>query len=129
MITWRLVQEVCTARDTDYRLSELDPSEFGPVTGCPTSLVFIDTDARFQKLIGFGGAFTVTLGLEKDFRERIVDTPISETGIFGAACGAALMGMRPIADVQYGDVLDAGDDDPAAATAVPQGTAHQGEVV
>lgn len=54
---------------------------------------------------GYGGAFTVTLGLEKDYKERIIDTPISETGIFGAACGAALMGMRPIADVQYGDFL------------------------
>lgn len=54
---------------------------------------------------GFGGAFTVTLGLEKDFRDRIIDTPISETGIFGVACGAAAMGMRPIADVQYGDFL------------------------
>jgi len=54
---------------------------------------------------GFGGAFTVTLGLEKDFRDRVIDTPISETGIFGAACGAAIMGMRPIADVQYGDFL------------------------
>ncbi len=54
---------------------------------------------------GFGGAFTVTLGLEKDFRERIVDTPISEVAIFGMACGSAVMGMRPIADVQYGDFL------------------------
>jgi len=54
---------------------------------------------------GYGGAFTVTLGLEKDFRERVIDTPISESGIFGAACGAAIMGMRPIADVQYGDFL------------------------
>ena len=54
---------------------------------------------------GFGGAFTVTLGLEKKFRERIIDTPISELGIFGTACGAAIMGMRPIADVQYGDFL------------------------
>ncbi len=54
---------------------------------------------------GYGGAFTVTLGLEKDFRDRIIDTPISEIGIFGAACGAAIMGMRPIADVQYGDFL------------------------
>jgi len=54
---------------------------------------------------GYGGAFTVTLGLEKDFRDRIIDTPISEVGIFGAACGAAVMGMRPIADVQYGDFL------------------------
>lgn len=54
---------------------------------------------------GFGGAFTVTLGLEKEFRQRIVDTPISEIAIFGMACGAAVMGMRPIADVQYGDFL------------------------
>ncbi|OYT15143.1 MAG: alpha-ketoacid dehydrogenase subunit beta, partial [Bacteroidetes bacterium 4572_77] len=44
---------------------------------------------------GYGGAFTVTLGLEKDFRERMIDTPISEIGIFGVACGAAMMGMRP----------------------------------
>ena len=54
---------------------------------------------------GYGGAFTVTLGLEKDFRERMIDTPISEIAIFGMACGAATMGMRPIADVQYGDFL------------------------
>lgn len=54
---------------------------------------------------GFGGAFTVTLGLEKEYEERIIDTPISEIGIFGYACGAAVMGMRPIADVQYGDFL------------------------
>lgn len=54
---------------------------------------------------GYGGAFTVTLGLEKDFRERVIDTPISEAGFFGAACGAAIMGMRPIVDVQYGDFL------------------------
>ena len=54
---------------------------------------------------GFGGAFTVTLGLEKRFPDRILDTPISELGFFGAAIGAAMMGMRPIADVQYGDFL------------------------
>src|SRR5579864_5564651 len=54
---------------------------------------------------GFGGAFTVTLGLENRFPDRMLDTPISELGFFGAAIGAALMGMRPIADVQYGDFL------------------------
>ena len=55
---------------------------------------------------GFGGAFTVTLGLSKEFgHERILDTPISEILIAGAACGAAMTGMRPIADVQYGDFL------------------------
>ena len=54
---------------------------------------------------GWGGAFTVTLGLEKEFPGRMVNTPISEAGLMGAALGAALMGMRPIADVQYSDFL------------------------
>ncbi len=54
---------------------------------------------------GWGGAFTVTLGLEQDFRNRILDTPVSEAGLFGVALGAALMGLRPVADVQYGDFM------------------------
>ena len=55
---------------------------------------------------GFGGAFTVTLGLSKEFgHERILDTPISEILICGAAVGSAMTGMRPIADVQYGDFI------------------------
>jgi len=54
---------------------------------------------------GFGGAFTVTLGLEARFPRRMINTPISEAAIFGMACGAAAVGMRPIADVQYGDFL------------------------
>jgi pyruvate/2-oxoglutarate/acetoin dehydrogenase E1 component len=54
---------------------------------------------------GWGGAFTVTLGLEKKFPDRMLNTPIAELGSFGVACGAAMMGMRPIADVQYGDFL------------------------
>ncbi len=55
---------------------------------------------------GFGGAFTVTLGLSQEFgHQRILDTPVSEIAIAGVAIGAALAGMRPIADVQYGDFL------------------------
>ncbi len=54
---------------------------------------------------GWGGAFTVTYGLEKEFADRMVNTPISEAGLTGAALGAAMMGMRPIADVQYADFL------------------------
>lgn len=54
---------------------------------------------------GWGGAFTVTLGLEKLFPDRIITTPISEIAIFGAALGSAVMGMKPIADVEYGDFL------------------------
>src|SRR6202167_3916688 len=54
---------------------------------------------------GWGGAFTVTLGLEQKFSDRMLNTPIAELGSFGVAAGAAMMGMRPIADVQYGDFL------------------------
>lgn len=54
---------------------------------------------------GWGGAFTVTLGLEKNYPERMINTPIAELGFFGLATGAAMMGLRPIADVQYGDFL------------------------
>jgi pyruvate/2-oxoglutarate/acetoin dehydrogenase E1 component len=54
---------------------------------------------------GFGGAFTATLHLEKKFPDRMLNTPIAELGFFGAGVGAAMMGMRPIVDVQYGDFL------------------------
>jgi pyruvate dehydrogenase E1 component beta subunit len=54
---------------------------------------------------GWGGAFTVTLGLEDEFPDRMLNTPIAELGFFGVAVGAAIMGMRPIVDVQYGDFL------------------------
>jgi pyruvate/2-oxoglutarate/acetoin dehydrogenase E1 component len=55
---------------------------------------------------GFGGAFGVYLGLVEEFgHERIIDTPISEKAIAGAAVGAAVLGMRPVADMQYSDFL------------------------
>jgi pyruvate/2-oxoglutarate/acetoin dehydrogenase E1 component len=54
---------------------------------------------------GWGGAFTVTLGLENEFPDQMIDTPIAENGFFGVAVGAAMMGMRPVVDVQYGDFL------------------------
>ncbi len=55
---------------------------------------------------GFGGAFGVYLGLVEEFgHDRIIDTPISEKAIAGAAVGSALAGLRPIADMQYSDFL------------------------
>ncbi len=55
---------------------------------------------------GFGGGFTVTLGLSEEFgHDRIMDTPISEIAIVGAAVGAAMTGMKPIAEMQYGDFI------------------------
>jgi 2-oxoisovalerate dehydrogenase E1 component len=55
---------------------------------------------------GFGGPFGVTLGLSDEFgSERVRDTPISESAIVGAAVGAAVMGLKPVAEVQYGDFI------------------------
>jgi len=52
----------------------------------------------------YGGAFGVTLGLYEEFGpERILDTPISEAVIAGAAAGAAVMGMRPVAEIMFSD--------------------------
>src|ERR687894_82229 len=54
----------------------------------------------------YGGAFKVTDWLLGDFSEgRVIDTPISEAAIVGAACGAALMGMRPVAEFQFIDFI------------------------
>ncbi|HSP15639.1 MAG TPA: alpha-ketoacid dehydrogenase subunit beta [Thermoanaerobaculia bacterium] len=54
----------------------------------------------------YGGAFKTSAGLIERFGpQRVVDTPISEIAIVGAASGAALMGMRPIAEMQFIDFI------------------------
>jgi 2-oxoisovalerate dehydrogenase E1 component beta subunit len=54
----------------------------------------------------YGGAFKVTEGLMDRFGgDRVIDTPISETGFVGAAAGAAHMGMRPVCEMQFIDFL------------------------
>jgi len=58
-----------------------------------------------------GGAFKVTDGLFSRFGpERVIDTPISEELIVGAAVGAAVMGMRPVAEMQFMDFISCGFD-------------------
>src|SRR6478735_7951744 len=57
----------------------------------------------------YGGAFKVTDGLLDEFgKGRVIDTPISEAAIVGAACGAALMGMKAVAEFQFIDFISAG---------------------
>jgi len=59
----------------------------------------------------YGGAFKVTAGmLEKFGADRVIDTPISESAIVGAAVGAALMGMRPVVEMQFMDFIACGFD-------------------
>jgi 2-oxoisovalerate dehydrogenase E1 component beta subunit len=59
----------------------------------------------------YGGAFKVTAGLlEKFGAKRVVDTPISEAAIVGASIGASLMGLRPVAEMQFADFITCGFD-------------------
>ena len=59
----------------------------------------------------YGGAFKVTAGfLEKFGATRVVDTPISEAAIVGASIGAGLMGLRPVAEMQFADFISCGFD-------------------
>jgi len=59
----------------------------------------------------YGGAFKLTEGFIDHFgKERMIDTPISEAAIVGAACGAALMGMKPVAEFQFIDFISCGFD-------------------
>jgi 2-oxoisovalerate dehydrogenase E1 component beta subunit len=59
----------------------------------------------------FGGAFKVTDGFLDEFgADRVMDTPLAESGIIGTAIGAAVVGMRPIAEMQFADFITCGFD-------------------
>jgi 2-oxoisovalerate dehydrogenase E1 component beta subunit len=57
----------------------------------------------------YGGAFRVTAGFLDEFgKDRVVDTPVSESGIVGMSVGAAMNGLRPVAEMQFIDFLSCG---------------------
>src|SRR5215210_1465654 len=59
----------------------------------------------------FGGAFKVTDGFLDEFgAQRVMDTPLAESGIIGTAVGAAVEGMRPICEMQFSDFVSCGFD-------------------
>ncbi len=56
----------------------------------------------------FEGAFRTTRGLHARWPERVLDTPIAESGTIGIAIGAALLGYRPVVEMQFGDFISCG---------------------
>jgi 2-oxoisovalerate dehydrogenase E1 component beta subunit len=59
----------------------------------------------------FGGAFKVTNGLLDEFGpDRVMDTPLAESAIIGTAVGAAVVGMRPVCEMQFADFISCGFD-------------------
>src|SRR6201984_1555107 len=59
----------------------------------------------------FGGAFKVTDGFVDEFgTDRVMDTPLAESGIIGTAVGAAVVGMRPVCEMQFSDFISCGFD-------------------
>jgi 2-oxoisovalerate dehydrogenase E1 component beta subunit len=59
-----------------------------------------------EDIAAFGGAFKVTRGFVEEFGPgRVIDTPISESGFVGAACGAAIEGLRPVVEFQFADFI------------------------
>ncbi len=58
-----------------------------------------------QDIAAFEGPFRSTKGLFERWPDRVIDTPIAESGTVGAAIGAALMGLRPVIEIQFADFV------------------------
>src|ERR1700722_17259757 len=87
MARMTLVQALNSAMDV---MLERDPT-----------VVIMGEDVGF-----FGGVFRVTEGLQRKYGEhRVLDTPIAEGGIIGAAIGMGVNGLRPVAEIQFADYI------------------------
>ncbi len=102
--------------ETDRQLRRASPPGTGQMRQISYAQALVEADARGDAarpervfIMGedvglYGGAYGATRDLFKEFGEwRVLDTPISEATIGGAAVGAAMAGMRPIAEIMYVD--------------------------
>ena len=87
----KLSEELDEAVEFALNSPEIEPAD-----------VFQDTVFLLGENIVLGGGYNVTRGLSDEFgTTRVLDTPLAEVGIVGAAIGAAIVGMRPIAELSY----------------------------
>lgn len=90
-----------------------EPPSGGPETTCSRALweALAEEMRRDERVfllgedVSHGGYFSVTTGLAGEFPGRVLDTPISEYAIVGAAVGAAMRGLRPVAEILFSDFL------------------------
>ncbi len=67
--------------------------------------------AMGEDIGAFGGAFKVTDGFQEEFgADRVMDTPLAESAIIGTAVGAAVVGLRPVCEMQFSDFISCGFD-------------------
>jgi 2-oxoisovalerate dehydrogenase E1 component len=103
----------------DAALRSLPRSRFGEAadTRCPRTVTYVDAIAEVtgrwleqdprvvvlgEEVANFGGgAYGATKGLPARFPGRVINTPISEAGFTGLACGAAMNGMRPVVEIMF----------------------------
>ncbi len=87
MATWNVIQAVNDALRTEMRRSA-------------------DVVVMGEDVGKFGGVFRATQGLYDEFgADRVIDTPLAEGGIIGAALGMALYGLRPVPEIQFADFI------------------------
>ena len=92
MAQMSMIQAIHSAHDV---MLERDPS-----------VVVLGQDVGY-----FGGVFRCTDGLQKKYGEhRVIDAPIAEGGIIGAAIGLGINGLRPVAEIQFADYIYPGFD-------------------
>jgi len=92
-----------------------DEPSGGPETTCSRALweALAEEMRRDERVfllgedVSHGGYFSVTTGLAEEFPGRVLDTPISEYAIVGSAVGAAMRGLRPVAEILFSDFLTA----------------------
>ncbi|MDT8273247.1 MAG: thiamine pyrophosphate-dependent enzyme, partial [Desulfomonilia bacterium] len=111
-----LQEDIYASENRDLFSGTITVAEFGPEREVSVSQAInealaeeMERDATvflWGEDVTLGGYFNVTEGLMERFgKERIIDTPISEYAIVGGAVGAAMTGMRPIAEILFADFL------------------------